>query len=198
MPTLENSKHIVRASSVKKDKASDDLEIPTTFILKDGHSFADFLALLQHLHAHSLSVVSFSNNALRVKGAAKAYSSALNVNIHHYELHGATYHAHDDDVTVPVDIVESVLGLDTSPFKPYFHKHQNGPQPTTFTPIQVASLYGFPSGNGSGQTIGLIELGGGYLPSDLQHYFSQLGIATQATVISVPVDGATNNPMAIW
>jgi kumamolisin len=44
-----------------------------------------------------------------------------------------------------------------------------------------------------GQTIGIIELGGGYRPSDLDAYFSGIGVPTP-TVIPVSVDGGTNAP----
>jgi kumamolisin len=64
----------------------------------------------------------------------------------------------------------------------------------SYTPLQVAQAYGFPTGStGAGQTIGIIELGGGYSQSDLETFFSGLGIATPS-VTSVSVDGATNAP----
>ncbi len=46
---------------------------------------------------------------------------------------------------------------------------------------------------GAGQTIGIIELGGGYNTSDLTTYFDGLGIAVP-TVTAVSVDGGTNAP----
>ena len=64
----------------------------------------------------------------------------------------------------------------------------------SFNPPQVAQLYGFPTGvNGAGQTIGILELGGGYSASDLSSYFAGLGIA-EPRVTAVSVDGATNSP----
>jgi kumamolisin len=63
----------------------------------------------------------------------------------------------------------------------------------TFTAPQVASVYGFPAGNGSGQGIGLIELGGGYEQADLVTYFGGLGLPVP-DVVAVSVDGATNAP----
>jgi kumamolisin len=64
----------------------------------------------------------------------------------------------------------------------------------SFNPPQVAQLYNFPAGvNGAGQTIGILELGGGYNPSDLSTYFAGLGI-TEPRVTAVSVDGATNSP----
>jgi hypothetical protein len=60
---------------------------------------------------------------------------------------------------------------------------------------QLAHLYNFPREfNGKGPCIGLIELGGGYLESDLDKYFSGLGIPTpQVTFVSI--DGAENKPL---
>ena len=61
--------------------------------------------------------------------------------------------------------------------------------PGTFYPTQIAKLYNFPSSvDGSGQCIGIIELGGGYRPADLKAYFQSLGLATP-TVVPVSVDG---------
>lgn len=41
---------------------------------------------------------------------------------------------------------------------------------------EVARLYEFPPYDGEGQCIGLIELGGGFLPHDMEVYFKKLGI----------------------
>jgi kumamolisin len=58
----------------------------------------------------------------------------------------------------------------------------------------VAALYNFPAGlTGKGQTIAIVELGGGYDTSDLQTYFSNLGV-TAPKVSSVSVDGGNNSP----
>jgi uncharacterized protein YjbI with pentapeptide repeats len=59
---------------------------------------------------------------------------------------------------------------------------------------EVANIYNFPNRlNGSGQTIGLVELGGGYRDSDLDRYFGDLKIP-KPHVSSVSVDGHTNVP----
>jgi subtilase family serine protease len=68
------------------------------------------------------------------------------------------------------------------------------PTAVPLTAVQVASLYDFPPGtDGTGQTIAIIELGGGYTQSDLDMYFSGLGLATPS-VTAVSVDGASNSP----
>jgi kumamolisin len=66
--------------------------------------------------------------------------------------------------------------------------------PTSYTPPQVAGLYQFPAGtDGSGQTIAIIELGGGFGSSDLDPYFAGLGLPVPS-VTAASVDGAVNQP----
>jgi kumamolisin len=66
--------------------------------------------------------------------------------------------------------------------------------PTSYTPPQVAGLYQFPAGtDGTGQTIAIIELGGGFGSSDLDPYFAGLGLPVPS-VTAASVDGAANQP----
>jgi kumamolisin len=68
------------------------------------------------------------------------------------------------------------------------------PAAVPLTALQVASLYNFPAGtDGTGQTIAIVELGGGYNQSDLDTYFTGLGLATPS-VTAVSVDGGSNSP----
>src|SRR5207248_8022297 len=63
-----------------------------------------------------------------------------------------------------------------------------------FPPQQIAARYGFPSTvDGGGQTVAVIELGGGYPRTDLTEYFTAQDI-TPPTVTAVSVDGARNAP----
>jgi kumamolisin len=63
----------------------------------------------------------------------------------------------------------------------------------SFTPLQLAEVYDFPPGDGKGQCIALVEMGGGYAQSDLDAYFSALGVSAPR-VEAVSVDQATNAP----
>jgi kumamolisin len=114
-------------------------------------------------------------------------------------------------------IITAVLGLDDRPqaiahFRlapaadsettavPDDKKHKKHPtDPTTaqgeaLTAPQVASFYQFPDAvDGTGQTVAIIELGGGYAASDLSTYFSGLGLAVPS-VTAVGVDGGSNSP----
>ena len=56
------------------------------------------------------------------------------------------------------------------------------------------TIYNFPAGvDGTGETIGLIELGGGFQDSDLNDYFREEGI-NKPHISAVSVDGHSNQP----
>jgi kumamolisin len=92
-------------------------------------------------------------------------------------------------------VVVAVLGMDTRPTaRPHFRSRAAAAQGTSYEPNQVADIYQFPQGTtGAGQTIAVIELGGGFETSDLASYFGGLGIAVPS-ITAVSVDGASNAP----
>jgi kumamolisin len=92
-------------------------------------------------------------------------------------------------------IVTAVLGLDNRPqARPQFRISSASAVSVSYTPVQLGELYKFPAGtDGAGQTIAVIELGGGYETADLTTYFSGLGIGNPS-VTAVGVDGAKNEP----
>ena len=92
-------------------------------------------------------------------------------------------------------IVTAVLGLDDRPAaRAHFRRAADVAAVAPMTPPQAAEAYGFPDGtDGTGQTIAIIELGGGFSTADLADYFSDLGI-TAPSVTAVSVDGAVNSP----
>ena len=64
------------------------------------------------------------------------------------------------------------------------HADCKSPRSTTF-PLGV---------DGAGECIALIELGGGYNPTDLSSYWSQLNLTETPTVSAVSVGNGSNNP----
>jgi kumamolisin len=67
--------------------------------------------------------------------------------------------------------------------------------PTGFSPAQVAALYDFPNAvDGTGQTIAILELGGGFRPDELNTYFNQAGIHAPNVVTAPYPNGGANNP----
>jgi kumamolisin len=114
-----------------------------------------------------------------------------------------TYRYREGPLYVPAaldGVVTAVLGLDTRPqAQPRFRVRGSAAGAaaaagTSYPPNQVAQIYNFPAGTtGAGQTVAVIELGGGFTASDLDAYFGGLGITTPS-ITAVSVDGASNNP----
>jgi kumamolisin len=91
--------------------------------------------------------------------------------------------------------IESVLGLDDRPAaQPHFRALAAGAA-RAYKPSELAHLYGFPTdSNGTGQTVAIIELGGGFRASDLTTYWTEMGVTPHPKVVAVSVDGAGNHP----
>ncbi len=100
-------------------------------------------------------------------------------------------------LTVPEELlpfITAVLGLDNRPqAKPHSRLAVPHAANISYTPVGVAGLYGFPTTGGAGQTIGLIELGGGYKTADVETYFRGLG-QNPPVLSAVSVDKAKNKP----
>jgi kumamolisin len=112
--------------------------------------------------------------------------------------HGKHYVARTGHIQLPEEFageVVAVMGFDQRPVaQPHFRAVAASGQ-TSYTPIQVAAAYKFPTGlDGTGQTIALIELGGGYADADVAAYFTAIGVNRTGTLVSVGVDGAGNAP----
>ena len=173
-----------------------------------GASDADLAAVANYAQSHGLVVVekSAARRSVFVSGTAAQYTSAFGAVIEQFEHDGGTYRGRTGALTVPADLaplVEGVFGIDSRPVaKPHFQSpvapsgiglqpHASG---TSFLPTDLAKLYAFPTAvDGTGQCIGIIELGGGYRKADIDAYFKRLGIRSP-TVRTVRVDGAHNQP----
>jgi kumamolisin len=134
---------------------------------------------------------------IKLTGTVAAMQKAFDVTLTQKVLDGNIYRVREGSIRLPAELggaVEAILGLDNRPqAQPHFRAHA-GAANTSYTPLQVAQLYQFPQGaTAAGQTIGIIELGGGYRTADLSAYFKGLGLkAPQVT--AVPVDGGKNTP----
>lgn len=182
-----------------------------------GAAPQDLAKVAAFAHEHGLEVVE-SNPARRsiiLAGTVSALSAAFRVNLNKYELadSGRTFRGRQGAVHIPRElepIVEGVFGLDNRPqARPHFRilaepeiitaqARTRGATPLqangSFTPLQIAQLYNFPTGfDGQGQCIAIIELGGGYRRSDLRAYFAELGLSVPK-VSSIKVDHSSNQP----
>jgi kumamolisin len=140
-----------------------------------------------------------------LSGTVAAMNKAFGVELKQYEYPGGQYRGRTGSIHLPTnlhDVVEGVFGLDNRPqAKPHFRRRRERTgaraqqQGVSYTPIQVAALYDFPTNvDGSGECIGLIELGGGFNPTDLSNYWNQLNLSTTPTVTAVSVGNGSNSP----
>jgi kumamolisin len=164
--------------------------------------------------AHNLTLIDQEGQLVRrtvqLAGAVADMESAFGVTLNDYNHPTGTYRGRTGHIHLPADlvgIVTGVFGLDNRPqAKPHFRRrktaatagevsaHAAKSAVVSYSPVQVAQLYNFPTTvTGAGQTIGILELGGGYQTSDLATYFPSIGLTTP-NVTSVFVDGGTNSP----
>ena len=129
----------------------------------------------------------------------RVFGTSLQPVIHHDPAGKVSAHrVRSGGLAIPSDldgIVTGVLGLDNRPqTRALYQIAPSAARSTSYTPLQLGTVYDFPAGtDGTGQTIAIIELGGGFSDTDLNQYFSGLGI-TGPTVTAVGVDGAQNQP----
>lgn len=168
-----------------------------------GADPADLRRVEDFARAHGLTVVESSapRASVVLAGDAGAMAAAFGVRLHRFQTAGgAAYRGREGEVHLPAElagVVEGVLGLDDRPqARPHFRAFADaaGARGASYTPVEVARAYGFPRDlDGSGECIGILELGGGYRISDIGSYFAELDIAAPP-VTAVEVDGARNEP----
>lgn len=168
-----------------------------------GADPGDIAKVEKFAHNAGLTIVESSATKRRVvlSGTAEQMMKTFGANLKCYQAEGhRSFRARTGTLTIPADlqpIIIAVLGLDARPVaKPHFRAKPRAQAAAngTFTPPQVAQLYNFPTNlTGAGQTIAIIELGGGYSTSDLSTYFQQLGIQ-EPNITAVSVDNGTNSP----
>jgi kumamolisin len=158
-----------------------------------------------------------SQRTVTLSGTAPVYSKAFGVDLKMYKSGDVAYRGREGNILIPENlqgIVTSVTGLDNRPFaKPHYRISRataraagvaaaadrttaSASLPIGFTPPQLASLYNFPQSlDGTGQTIAILELGGGFHPQELITYFQNLGISTPPSVTAATyTNGGTNSP----
>jgi kumamolisin len=146
-----------------------------------------------------------ARRTVTLSGTVSNLQKAFNVELKEYSHPKGNFRGRVGAISVPAeyaDIVTGVFGLDNRPqAEPHFRrldqpdkkKHKTPTATASHDPNEVAQIYDYPAGDGTGQCIGIIELGGGFQLDDLSNYFKSLNI-NEPQVISVSVDGGANSP----
>jgi len=156
-----------------------------------------------------------AQRSVTLAATATAFSKAFAVDLKTYKSGEISYRGREGDIYLPPalsGVVTSVTGLDNRQFaKPHVRVHRGAAQaagagagtsaraasvPPGFTPQDLATIYNFPKTlDGTGQTIAILELGGGFHPAELATYFQKVGVAKppRVTAATFP-NGGTNSP----
>ncbi|MGA8543565.1 MAG: S53 family peptidase [Thermoplasmata archaeon] len=193
LPTLEEIGRRPRAARTYLSRE----DFATTYGARED----DLAALRSFAGAHALRVVREERamRLVRIAGTVGTFASLFGVRVDRYDAPGGSFRARSGVIRIPPALRHRVVGVFGLDNRPQARPHVR-PRPgyaagaPSYTPLQVGTAYAFPTdANGQGECIGIIELGGGYSPSDLAQYFQGLGVPAPS-VTSVSVDGATNAP----
>lgn len=167
-----------------------------------GAAPEDVAQVEEFAHEHGLVIAQHheGSRSILLSGTATAMEAAFGTKLSYYGVPevGIQYRGRTGELTLPEtlhSVVIAVLGLDNRPVaKPHFRVKPKAAVTGAFSPAQLAQLYGFPTGaTASGQTVAIIELGGGYKAADLTTYFKGLNLPVPK-VTAVSVDKGTNKP----
>jgi len=212
--TIEVSIRLRPKSEAKHNELRSALEKPdfkrmsrVEFENAHGADPADLEKIRKFAQEYGLKVretgTELARRTVMVSGTVSNLQKAFTVELKEYSHPKGNFRGRVGAISVPADyadIVRGVFGLDNRPqAEPHFRRlPQTGglkahAATTSHDPNEIAQIYDYPKGDGTGQCIGIIELGGGFQLDDLSNYFSSLNI-NEPQVISVSVDGGTNSP----
>ncbi len=169
-----------------------------------GASQDDIDRVTQVMSGFGLKTVSSSVGArtIRLSGTISAMESAFNVKLFNYAHASGNYRGRVGYLFVPdalKDIVQGVFGLDNR--RTVRRRRQpvrvtgvrqalSSSPPTWYVPQQFGTHYHFPSGDGTGQTVGILEFGGGYFPGDLSRFCEKASVSIPK-VTPISTDGTS-------
>jgi kumamolisin len=139
------------------------------FVANHGADPADIEQVQDFAKSAGLSVID-TNQAARsivLRGTTAKINKAFGVKLNTYQGALGKYHSHTGPAKLPASvapIVQAVVGLHNPrvrarAFNTTRRRSTNDPPNTQpVTPQQMAQFYGFPPGDGAGQTIGIYEM----------------------------------------
>jgi kumamolisin len=137
---------------------------------------------------------------IKVGGPVEAMEKLFQVNLLRMQHDDHFYRGRVGEIHIPKaldGIVTGVFGLDTRRMTRHRRSHiaQAAPHALPaaahrawFLPQELAAIYQFPPGGGENQTIGIIELGGRYVASDLAEFAQVTGLGVPPKVVTVQVE----------
>jgi kumamolisin len=169
-----------------------------TFARAYGADEADVAAVREAATKFGVQVteVSLPRRSVRLSGSVAALSRMFGADLSEYGGSLGKFRGRVGSLQLPAGLEDRVIGVFGLDRRPQVRTHFRVAKASeiSYSPLEVATAYAFPSNtNGAGQTIGILEFGGGFQASDLESFFKSAGLPVP-TVTAVSVDGATNAP----
>lgn len=170
-----------------------------------GAAQADIAQVVAVLSGLGLKILQqdAANCSIRAGGTAENIEQVFQVKLFHYSYPDGNYRGRTGSLQVPAElegIIVGVFGLDNRRMVKRRHSRRkpaalslaetDAASRSWFYPAELASIYAFPAGNGQGQTIGILEFGGGYFPDDLAAFCK----SAQVPVPQVKAISVNNTP----
>jgi kumamolisin len=175
-------------------------------LAKYGASAADEALVKDVLGRFGLDILESNPNTRTVKvgGPVSAMEQAFGTKLVQFSHARGEYRGRTGPLYIPADldgVVVGVYGLDDRPVVKRRLTTGRAQAPTLarrstrpwFFPAELAQIYEFPPGDGAGQTIAILELGGGYFSADLASFCQAAQISPVPSVTVVSVDHTPTN-----
>lgn len=204
MVKLVNS-HVTHFKALQHESIDGSKPISATIVCK-SHEASQHVALWFQKNGVEATAKDRGND-VQLRSTFSLLGKLFATEFHRYTFNNMNYHSNSCEIDIPDELendIVAVLGLNSMPmFGPACLRQQqtatvkpraNASALSQFSPATIAKLYQFPTADGQGQSIGIVELGGAFFQSDLDAYFAALSLPSPApTVRVVLVDGATQN-----
>jgi kumamolisin len=174
-------------------------QTPAEFERLHGARPADIADVGTFAHDYGLDVgrVNAAERTMILGGSAAQMHAAFDVDLAQYRTPEETYRGRVGAISIPqtlADAITSVTGLDDgSVSSPHRVTAEATSATQGFTPLDVARAYDFPAGDGTGEHVGVISLGGHYDDRVQAAYQKALGVAHVPFNV-VKVDGGADRP----
>ena len=196
MPSHDRLSHHDEVVAGPTDPA---LEMQVTLVLQRKSGEHEMNSVLEFCRIHSLAIVDVSaeRRSVTVSATAELMERAFDVRLIDVDRRGKHYRRLSTSPSLPTpvnEMIAGVFGLRARPLRSRVRVHHANTSTPFWTALELASAYAFPEeADGSGQTIGLIELGGGFHQSDLETFFAVLKLPVPK-ITFISVDGMENRP----
>jgi len=141
------------------------------------------------------------SRSMKAGGTADIVEEVFDIKLLHYADNNERYRGRRGNIHIPAElegIIVGVFGLDTRRMvkrRPLRKRprslelaRRRAAARSWFFPAELATIYHFPNGDGSGQTVGILEFGGGYFEDDLATFCQNANIQQVPTVKTVSVN----------